>query len=288
MKKIFNQNGLTILEILVSSFLFVIIASAAFAFYVTQHNAYLVQEQVTDMQQNARFSLDELSLAVMQAGGDLPPGIDPLITYDTNPDTVVIRYNPSGCNITVGDHTQIQQAHPIHTHDSVNCFTPYLNSWVLLYHMDPDTTAGEPVLEWFYLTNVSYNNGNGWQEVHHRDPLLGEPKIGDLILVVKECKYFIDNTTDAAHPRLMRQLMGENPQVYAENITDLQFKYTLDGGTGDTVDAIVSPRISTEVRKVRINLNARTDKPDVSFPVNNGYRTRSFSTEAKVRNLDLN
>jgi hypothetical protein len=79
----------------------------------------------------------------------------------------------------------------------------------------------------------------------------------------------------------MVQYAGFAPQVYAENITDLQIEYVLSNGA--VVDVPPMPEM---VREVRIRLTARTDKEDnvESF----GYRTRNIETTVKVRNLSFN
>src|SRR5262245_56707561 len=125
-------GGFTLVELLVSCVLLSIISLAAFQFYGREHQVYSVQDENANAQQNARISLDELAINVMSAGADLPAGFAPVISYNANPDTIVIRYNKNGCFVTVGDHTQIQQARPIHTHDTVTCFDIYIGQQVYL------------------------------------------------------------------------------------------------------------------------------------------------------------
>jgi hypothetical protein len=93
-------------------------------------------------------------------------------------------------------------------------------------------------------------------------------------------KYYIDNTTDSLHPKLMVVHSEPTPQVFAENIEDLQFYYSLANGVfTDT------PPIGTIVREVNITLKARTDKKDLQFP--GEYRRRILISNVKVRNLGL-
>jgi len=67
-------------------------------------------------------------------------------------------------------------------------------------------------------------------------------------------------------------------QVFAENITDLNFQYVL--ASGQIVDTFADEDM---VREVIITLDARTDKQDLEF--HTGYRTRDLDTRVKVRNL---
>lgn len=284
--RIRKLSGFTLVELLVSAILLSIISLAAFQFYGREHQVYSVQEEIANAQQNARIALDELTQNIMAAGAEIPAGFAPVVAVDANPDTILVRYNKTGCIITVGDHTQIQQSRPIHTRDTVNCFTPFIGQQVYLVHVNP--SPGEPSGEWFTLTNTSYNPGNGWQEIHHAEVLQGEPKPGDFVLVMEEAKYYIDNTTDPAHPKLMKVRNGQATQVYAEDIVDLQFVYILGGATPDTVtDFVAAGRDARDIQNVQILVQSRTQKRDPNWPTDGGFRLRTLTSEVHLRNLNL-
>ena len=287
--KIKPLSGFTIVELLVSAILLSIVSLAIFQFYGRQHQVYSVQEEIANAQQNARIALDELAMNVMAAGADLPAGFAPVISYNTNPDTIVIRYNKNGCFITVGDHTQIQQARPIHTHDTVTCFDIHIGQQIYLVHNNP--SPGEPSGEWFTLTQTAYNPGNGWQEISHQEVLLGEPKPGDVVLILEEAKYYIDsssNDTARAHPRLMKIRNGQPAQIYAEDIVDMQFVYILGGAAPDTVeDFVAAGRDARDIQNIQIRVQSRTQKRDPHWPTDGGYRLRTLNSEIHLRNLNL-
>src|SRR3972149_4508942 len=136
------RNGFTLVELLISAVLLGIITLAVFQFYAREHQGYSGRGDVANSQQNVRIALYELVINLMSAGADLPPGFSPVVSANTDPDTIVVRYNKTGCTITVGDHTQIQQSRPIHTHDTVTCFTPSIGQRVYLVHKNP--SLGEP------------------------------------------------------------------------------------------------------------------------------------------------
>ena len=283
------RNGFTLVELLISAVLLGIITLAVFQFYAREHQVYSVQGEVANAQQNVRIALDELVINLMSAGADLPPGFSPVVSANTDPDTIVVRYNKTGCTITVGDHTQIQQSRPIHTHDTVTCFTPFIGQRVYLVHLNP--SFGEPSGEWFTLTNTAYNPGNGWQEIHHAEVLLGEPKPGDYVLVMEEVKYYIDSSSSAearAHPKLMKIRNGFPPEIYAEDIVDLQFVYFLGGAVPDTLDDFLAAgRDASDIENVQILVQSRTQKRDPHWPADGGYRLRTLSSEVHLRNLNL-
>ena len=68
MKRIQSIRGYTILEMLIALFITGIITATGFQFYVSMHNQSLTQEEISDMQQNVRVTLDELTKTVRMAG----------------------------------------------------------------------------------------------------------------------------------------------------------------------------------------------------------------------------
>jgi len=69
MNKLSNNNsGHTLVELLIAMFLTGIISMAGLQFYVSIHNQTLAQEDVSDMQNAARASLDEIAKTLRQAG----------------------------------------------------------------------------------------------------------------------------------------------------------------------------------------------------------------------------
>ena len=83
MKKLNNQKGLTLVELLIGALMSLIILSAVLGFYVTQHDHWLVQEEVSDMQQNGRALLDELTRFIRKAGYGMAGQTAFRITGDT-------------------------------------------------------------------------------------------------------------------------------------------------------------------------------------------------------------
>jgi hypothetical protein len=108
--------------------------------------------------------------------------------------------------------------------------------------------------------------------------------------------YYVSDA-DPAHPSLMRQNLGNNeaPQVVAEDIDNLQFRYVLDDGS--VVDSGFHER---NVRAVEIFLLGRTrhtirgytdpntyDIGNVSVNPGDGYRRRLLKALIKTRNIGL-
>lgn len=264
-----SERGLTLMELLISSVLAVIVAGAGLELYLNQHKTWIIEGQITDMQQNGRVSIEELSNKIMMAGYRLPSGMNPIIGKNTNPDTITILYlNENGCQAPI-EHAMPQPSSELRCdgHD-VSCFS--LDTWAYIY--DPSTLTGE----FFFITQVQVASSN----IQHNTMDLSKcyPQ-GSEVMLVNYYKYYIDNTTDPNHPKLMRMGPDMSPQVFAEDIYDLQFSYGLASGV--YVDVPATGKI---VREVKITLKARTSRQDLQL---SGYRNRLFTSSVKVRNLGM-
>jgi hypothetical protein len=101
------------------------------------------------------------------------------------------------------------------------------------------------------------------------------------VMALTQVKFYVDATTDPDHPKMMMKLTGQDAQVYADNISDLQIRYRIT--TGSIVDV---PPLIEDVREVLITITGRSDQPD--WEMNNGeYRTRTYASSVNVRNVGL-
>jgi len=255
------------LETLIALFLSGVVMTVILKIYVTQHKNWTIQGEVTDMQQNARAAIDELTREIRMAGHKLPLGLAAIEAHNTNPDTIVITYADGGCEATTEeDMTNSSAELHVDSHD-ISC----LQNGQWIYIFQPDSGGGE----FFQITKVQVAPSH----IQHNTMSLSKcyPE-GSIVIALQRIKYFIDNT-DSLHPNLMMQLPGQTPQIYAENIENLQFRYKVKNGT--VVDV---PAIAGDIREVSVLLTARTDKPDSDFS-NDSYRHRMYTSKINVRNL---
>jgi hypothetical protein len=89
MNKIVCQKGIGLIELLISATLTVFIAAIALEFYMSQHNRFIAEEDISDMQQNARVVMDEITRNIRIAGFGLTTS--PSIVVGS--DTLKIYYN---------------------------------------------------------------------------------------------------------------------------------------------------------------------------------------------------
>jgi prepilin-type N-terminal cleavage/methylation domain-containing protein len=68
MKALRNSRGVSLIEIIIAMFITGLISAAGFHFYIQMHNSALTQEEISDMQQSSRASLEEICKNLRMAG----------------------------------------------------------------------------------------------------------------------------------------------------------------------------------------------------------------------------
>lgn len=239
-----------------------------FRVYINQHHAWMIQDSVIEMQQNARAAIDELTRQLRMTGYALPNGVAPLVAFDTNPDTIVVLYRTD-----VNCEAPIQKAMPnpsaeLDCKDSdVSCF--YVGQWCYIY--DPNLESGE----FFEISHVQTTPG---KIQHNNSPLSQSYPLGSQIMSMEAVKFYIDQS-DTLHPMLMIQVGNSPAQPYANDIVDLQFTYILKNGVVHD-----QPVLVRDVRQIGISLQSRTPTPDVVF-TENPYRYEDYRSQVFLRNM---
>ncbi len=238
-----------------------------FRVYINQHHAWIVQDNVIEMQQNARAAIDELTRQIRMSGYALPNGMSAFDASNTDPDTIRIYYKTASCDAPI-EHDMPQPSAELRCdgHD-VSCFY----DGQIAYIYDPNLESGE----FFEITHVQ----TGSSHIQHNTTVLSRSyPSGSQLMSIEAVKYFVDSS-DPDHPRLMVQVSNGTPQVYAEDIEDLQFAYTMKNGV--TVD---NPVLKNDVRQIAITIRARTPNPDVEL-AGSPYRYRTYQSKVYLRNL---
>ena len=265
---LFDNRGFSVMEFLIALMLAGIVTSGAFAIYNTQQKQWSVQDQVTDMQSSIRATAEELTTKIRMAGYKVPDIIAPVLGSNTNPDTIVVVYNSEDL-----DNVQIEHAMPQPAADLLcdGHNLAGLNNGDLAYIYDANAGTGE----FFEATAVQYVSSI----IQHANPLSRAYPLGSKIMKLNRYKYYIDQS-NVDHPNLMVRFGNNTPQIYAENITNLNIVYVLS--SGQAIDVPTTPAL---VREIRFSISGRTDKADNEF--RNPYRVRTIDTRVKVRNLGL-
>ena len=269
--KIGSTRATTMLEILVALAMTGVITMALLHTYITQHEQYLIQEDVSDIQQNARAAIDELSRHCRMAGYSLPTGMDPIVASNTNPDTITINYQDGDCD-TYLSSPMPQPSAELKCGSDISCFSD--GDWVYIF--EPDSGGGE----WFEISHVQ---AAAFHVQHNTMPLSKSYGADAIVIKINQVKFYVDNTTDPDHPALMLKIPGQTAQIYADNIADLQFEYRMKN------DSIVDvPALAANVREVLIEITGRSERPDSERGTEGEdyYRSRTFASSVNLRNLD--
>jgi prepilin-type N-terminal cleavage/methylation domain-containing protein len=265
-----RQRGFSFIEIMVALAVLGVITAAIFRLYVTQQRHHLIQDDITNIQQNARSSIDEISRHVRMAGFKLPLGIPAVTASNTNPDTIEINYRTDNCE-TFLSAPMPQPSAELKCGTDVSCF--YEGQWVFIF--EPDSGGGE----WFEITEVQ----EAALHLQHNTVILSKKySANSIVLSMNSYKIFIDNTADPEHPCLMVQEPGADPQVFAEDIVDLQFQYRMKNGM-----LFDEPPMFEDVREVLIYVQGRSHNPDYTTEQEGDYRFREYATSVFLRNVGI-
>lgn len=189
-----NKGGFTLVELLVSMGIGLAVLAAVAGTFITQSKYFNVQEQINEMQQNARAAMDIMVREIKMAG-----------------------YKPAG--------------------GTVNGVT--YNSSQLVIEADLDASGA--------VSTASTSNEQ------------------------------ITYAHDDANKQITRKMGTGTAQVLADNITAFTFEY-LDANGAVTI-------VTANIRQVRLNLTARTAKPDPNYSPNSGYRTYQLTAVVTPPNL---
>jgi len=97
MKNRFSYKGLALIELLVALVLFGMVAAGIYRLFIAQNTAYVVQEQVVEVQQNIRSAMEILLRDIRMAGFDddntgSAITITNPIVYPVNADSITVDY----------------------------------------------------------------------------------------------------------------------------------------------------------------------------------------------------
>jgi prepilin-type N-terminal cleavage/methylation domain-containing protein len=266
-KYLLKASGFTLIELLIAVFLAAVVATAAMGIYVAQRQQLIVEDGETDMQANIRAAAVELTSKIRMAGYKVPEGIPKLEASNTNPDTITITFDSGGFEDVTIEHPMPNPSSDLRC-DGHDISALRDGDWAFIY--DPFTESGE----FFLVTGIRAASA---RIQHNTMPLSRVYPAGSRVVMMSRFKYYIDNS-DPDQPNLICWTHRTGPQVFADNITALDFRYLLSNGR--MVEEFPDEDV---IREVVIALDDNTEKPDERFYTD--YRTRGLDTRVKTRNL---
>jgi Tfp pilus assembly protein PilW len=102
-----SKKGLTFVELLIAISLSAVVFTGILRIYSSSVNSYNLQEQLSEMHQNAKFTINCLSEELMQAGASLPDtGFDIINAVSGKTDSFSLYVNRKGATWTFSCDTQ--------------------------------------------------------------------------------------------------------------------------------------------------------------------------------------
>jgi prepilin-type N-terminal cleavage/methylation domain-containing protein len=290
-----RSKGLTLIELLVAMAISAILIAALYRTFMGQHKTYTVQEQVVDMQQNARVAINRMMREIRMAGfgsvwNVFPPEHLPFLTLGGPlPDVI----NPRDDVNDVDQHDdQITIIGAFEQVTTLSQLTDGSDTVQLVGGADQFNVLMRRYLcigglETHIVRGISGNT------ITLDSRLLFNHAAGTPVYKVKAIRYRLrwDNSNPNM-PVLTREdhTDGGGSQVVAENIENLQLRYVLEDGSESD-----SPADPSDIRMVRVTVHARTSFPDLEFKSDpefkvgvGGFRRRTIASNILVRNMGVN
>jgi Tfp pilus assembly protein PilW len=256
-KERWGASGFTIVELVITIVAGSIVILGVYRLLAQAMWSYNLQEQMTDMYQNATYTIKKLSEEVSQAGGALPDSLYTVVYVTSSPaNDITMRVNKKGA--AHKDTATITASAKIPV-DSGNAFTG-LDSVVV------DTGRGNPVTKQIDSVKVTSTPDT----VYLKSPATISLKPGDVVYAASTARYFI-NIRDFC--------LNSTSNVLAENIDSLAMMFYDSTRTTTTLWENMS--------SVSLYVRARTAAPDKFYkhPVfHDGYRRLALSMNIKLRN----
>lgn len=267
--KMYTNMGLGLTGILAGLIIAIFLVVSGPELNADQDKIACSREIAPDPEQNKQSALDQIVYHAGQAGYGLPPGIEAVYSANTNPDTVTFLYSADPiCKGQLLVDMENTAENLKLSEGSLNCFKP--GTWAYIY--DPKMEDGE-----FFLISA-FDTDSGTMQ-HDATVLSKRYPAGSEVYLINKVSFYIDNTSDPAHPRLIYKHFDQ-PFICASDIEDLEITYTLVNGV-----VVDSPSSISSVREVNIGLVAGTNGMSENNEIDNAKDI--FSTSIYLGNKDF-
>jgi prepilin-type N-terminal cleavage/methylation domain-containing protein len=258
-----KKRGVTLIELLIALVLSSILTAALYRVFIGQHKTYTVQDQVADMQQNARIAIGQMTREIRMAGygGNLLAvfgninGFTDIITPANNSITFLLADQVGALKQTTTkglNQLKVTNASVFNTDKKKFLCLNGLNNYMIQSIVTDTITL---------TTSLS------------EDHVINEP-----VYLVKAITYSLGLSGGKTVLRI-NENTGGGAQPVAENIESLEFTYFDANGS-----VTLNP---PDIRMVKATVTARTSMLDPQLKGGDGYRRRTLSSYIKVRNMGL-
>lgn len=240
-----NEEGATLIELLFSSIILIVVTASFYRLLLAFYQNYQNQEEIAEMQQQARVAADLLSREIEVAGYDptgslfLPEGLP-------NENKLTKGMSRVGCERRAHPAERILEATPVvfHLLADLNGNTVLDDSISTLKDVDEDVRY-----EWVGASGIDSCG-------------------------IRKAPFTLYRDTGG----------GGGGQEVAFTIDQFKLVYFDEQGRA-LPERALSQDERTRIRKVAMTLRARSERRDPNNPSDGGFRTRQITFEVRLRNM---
>lgn len=269
-----KEKGLTLIELLVALVISVLIISGLYRTFIGQQKTYTVQEQIVDMQQNARTAVNRMMSEIRMAGFGNVSMVLPVTIGGRTFNNVVNLDTPAAGALTIvsGMGFTTLTGTPAPNQITVNSLTDSQGN--TLFDTGDRRYVSIGGVESYAITNIAGTTLtlSGNLTYNH---LANTP-----VFAIRAISYQVSNVD--GKPTLLRDENVGLPiqdQLQADSIENLQFTY-LDAGENPTANPL-------NIRVIRISLTAKVERQDPDLNNGDGYRRRQIVSNVHLRNMGI-
>jgi type IV pilus assembly protein PilW len=318
-----SMAGFTLIELLIAVALGLVILAGLFRTFKVQQDSYVIQDQVSAMQQNLRAAMYMITRDLQMAGyctnfdrtnrqldwNDLDGDSNPANNMETGRPLLFALNNVNTTGDGIKDNTDVivivkagAEGRPLIAGEGASGGVITLSN--RRFDSDGEDDLNNTSKRFGLLLKNDLTFADFFQvdsasgSINPPGGLMENYTSGDTVFRTDLIIYRVDDST-TTRPCLVRKNLGNDSgyQVIAENIDNLQFRYQLNDGTW-----INDPTGNqTRVRAVEVLLVARTAFPqrgyrdtssitfgDYTIPApNDAYRRKILNSLVKTRNVGL-
>jgi type II secretory pathway pseudopilin PulG len=258
-----KKDAVTVIELLIALVLSSILTAVLYRAFISQQRTYTVQDQVAEMQQNARVAIGQMTREIRMAGY----GGDMLSTFgNVNGFSDIITPASAAITIILADEVGVLKQNTAKSTSQLKVTN------ARIFNADKKKYLCLNGLNNYLVRSVTEDT------IVLTTPLAEGHPINQPVYLVKAISYYLGLSGGKTVLR-RNENTGGGGQPLADNIESLEFAYFDVNG-----DLTEKP---ADIRKVKVTVTAKTNAVDPELRGGDGYRRRTLSSDIRPRNMGL-
>jgi prepilin-type N-terminal cleavage/methylation domain-containing protein len=278
-----RQKGLTLIELLIAMTMTGVLGAGIYRTFVGQQHTYQVQEDIVDVQQNARMAITQMVRDIRMAGF----GRVDAKTYGASGMHGKYKNIVTPGNSTVTIVAAFQQVTTLAADTGSGLDTITVSDASSFTTSGPKQYICINGTESHRIKKINGNQIQFFNDGNDTGTLVDSHYTGEPVFLVKAISYSL-GMSDGKMCLLRDENLGDGLQPVAENIESIQFAYTIREDDGSLVfyASNLPGNKWDKIRMVQVRLVAIADRKDPDLmKASDGYRRRALTSEIQLRNL---